>query len=138
VDGVLDRAALRSAVLGNPDALRRLERIVHPMVRAEERAFLARARRTGARAAVLDIPLLLETGGQKRVDHVVVVSAPRGVQIARVRRRRHMSQAQIEAVLARQMPDARKRRLADTVVQTGLSRHHALRTIRRVIRELLQ
>jgi dephospho-CoA kinase len=138
VNGALDRAALRTAVLGNPEALRRLERIVHPMVRAEERAFLARARRTGARAAVLDIPLLLETGGQKRVDHVVVVSAPRGVQIARVRRRRHMSQAQIEAVLARQMPDARKRRLADTVVQTGLSRHHALRTIRRVIRELLR
>jgi dephospho-CoA kinase len=137
VDGALDRAALRAAVLGRPDALRRLERIVHPMVQAEERAFLARARRAGARAAVLDIPLLFETGGQARVDHVVVVSAPRGVQIARVRRRRGMSQAQIEAILARQMPDARKRRLADTVVHTGLSRHHALRAIRRVIRDLL-
>jgi len=137
VNGALDRAALRSAVLGQPEALRRLERIIHPMVRAEERAFLARARRTGARVAVLDIPLLLETGGQQRVDHVVVMSAPRNVQIARVRKRRHMDQAQIEAVIARQMPDARKRRLADTVVQTGLSRHHALRTIRRVIREAL-
>jgi dephospho-CoA kinase len=137
VDGALDRAALRAAVLGKPEALRRLERIVHPMVQAEERAFLGRARRAGARAAVLDIPLLFETGGQARVDHVVVVSAPRGVQINRVRRRRHMSQAQIEAILARQMPDARKRRLADTVVLTGLSRHHALRTIRRLIREWL-
>jgi dephospho-CoA kinase len=138
VNGALDRAALRTAVLGNPDALRRLERIIHPMVRAEESAFLARARRSGKRVAVLDIPLLLETGGQQRVDHVLVVSAPRGVQIARVRKRRHMNQVQIEAVLARQMPDARKRRLADTVVQTGLSRHHALRTIRRLIRELLK
>ncbi len=136
-NGALDRVALRAAVLGQPEALRRLERIVHPMVRAEERAFLARARRTGARAAVLDIPLLLETGGQQRVDHVMVMSAPRNVQIARVRKRMHMDQAQIEAVIARQMPDAKKRRLADTVVQTGLSRHHALRTIRRVIREAL-
>ena len=137
VNRVLDRAALRTAVLGKPEALRRLERIVHPLVRAEERAFLARARRGGARLAVLDIPLLLETGGQHRVDHVMVVSAPRGVQIARVRKRGHMDQAQIEAVIARQMPDARKRRLADTVVLTGLSRHYALRTIRRVIREML-
>ena len=137
VNRVLDRAALRTAVLGKPEALRRLERIVHPLVRAEERAFLARARRGGARLAVLDIPLLLETGGQHRVDHVMVVSAPRGVQVARVRKRRHMDQAQIEAVIARQMPDARKRRLADTVVLTGLSRHYALRTIRRVIREML-
>jgi dephospho-CoA kinase len=67
----------------------------------------------------------------------MVVSAPRGVQVARVRKRGHMDQAQIEAVIARQMPDARKRRLADTVVLTGLSRHYALRTIRRVIREML-
>lgn len=136
-NGVLDRAALRTAVLGKPEALRRLERIVHPLVRADERAFLARARRGGARLAVLDIPLLLETDGRQRVDHVMVVSAPRGVQVARVRKRGHMDQAQIEAVIARQMPDARKRRLADTVVLTGLSRHYALRTIRRVIREML-
>ncbi|MCW3473670.1 dephospho-CoA kinase [Limobrevibacterium gyesilva] len=135
-DNTLDRAALRSAVLGRPDALARLEGIIHPMVRADERAFLARARRRGARAAVLDIPLLLETGGQARVDRVVVVSAPRAVQVARVRKRQRMDQAQIDAVIARQMPDARKRRLADVVVRTGLSRHHALRTIRRLIREL--
>jgi dephospho-CoA kinase len=136
-DGRLDRAALRAAVLGRPEALRRLEGIVHPMVRDAERAFLARARRAGARVAVLDIPLLLETGGRKRVDHVVVVSAPRDVQVQRVRRRGGMSAAQIASVIARQMPDARKRRLADTVVRTGLSRHHAQRTIRRLIREKL-
>jgi dephospho-CoA kinase len=138
VDGSLNRIALRDAVIGNPDALTRLERIIHPLVREQERAFIARARRAGARAVVLDIPLLLETGGQKRVDHILVVSAPRSVQIQRVRHRRRMDQGQIEAIIERQMPDARKRRLADTVVRTGLSRHYAQRTIRRLIRKLLQ
>ncbi len=137
-NGTLDRAALRAAVLGSTPALRRLEAIVHPLVRAEERRFLARARRAGARIAVLDIPLLLETGGQDRVDEVIVVSAPRDVQVSRVRRRRFMTPAQVDAVIARQMPDACKRRLADTVVRTGLSRHYALRAIRRRIRELLE
>ena len=135
-DGVLDRAALRAAVLGQPEALKRLERIVHPMVRQEERAFLARARRAGARAAVLDIPLLLETGGRRHVDTIVVVSAPRAVQIHRVGLRRRMDRAQIEAVIARQMPDAQKRRRADLVVRTGLSRFHALRTLRRFMQTL--
>lgn len=134
----LDRIALRDAVLGQPDALRRLESILHPMVRKQERAFLARARRAGARAAVLDIPLLLETRRSKpRLDKIVVASAPYDVQIARVRRRRQMGRAQIEAVIARQMPDAEKRRRADVVVRTGLSRHHALRTVRHLILELL-
>jgi dephospho-CoA kinase len=136
-DSQLDRAALRAAVLGHPEALTRLERIVHPMVRAEERAFLARARRAGSRLAVLDIPLLFETGGGRRADLVVVVSAPRDIQVDRVRRRRRMSKADVAAVLARQMPDAEKRRRADVVVRTGLSRHHAQRRLRRLIRELL-
>jgi dephospho-CoA kinase len=136
VDGQLDRAALRQAVLAHPDALRRLEAIIHPMVRAAETAFLARARRAGRRLVVLDIPLLLETSGNNRVDLIVVVSAPRAVQIQRVRRRRRMDQAQIAAIIARQMPDAQKRRLADLVVRTGLSRHYALRSIRRLIRNL--
>jgi dephospho-CoA kinase len=105
------------------------------MVRRDEKAFLARARRAGHRVAVLDIPLLFETGGRK-VDRVVVVSAPRTVQMHRVRLRRKMSAADIEAVLARQMPDAEKRRRADLVVRTGLSRFHALRTLRRLIEEL--
>jgi dephospho-CoA kinase len=132
----LDRSALRDRVLADPSALRRLEAIIHPLVRAEERAFLARARRAGARLAVLDIPLLLETGGEHRADIVMVVSAPRPVQIERVRRRRRMDPAQIEAVLARQMPDAEKRRRADVVVQTGLSKHHALRALKRLINEV--
>jgi len=137
-NGAIDREALRRAVLGNPDALRRLEAIVHPLVREAERAFLARARRGGARAVVLDIPLLFETGGEARVDCVVVVSAPRGVQAARLRRRRQMSERQIAAVIARQMPDREKRRRADVVVRTGLSRHYALGTLRRLIREFRQ
>jgi len=135
--GVLNRAALRHAVIGNQEAFTRLERIIHPLVRTEEKKFVARARRAGARAVVLDIPLLLETDGQQRVDHIVVVSAPRSVQIERVRHRRRMDPAQIEAIIARQMPDAQKRRRADTVVRTGLSRHHAQRAIRRLIRKLL-
>ena len=131
--GVLDRAALRRQVVFNTTALRRLEAIIHPLVRRAEGEFLARARRRGVPAAVLDIPLLLETGGQRRVDQVVVVSAPRAVQIARVRRRGGMTEAEIAAVIARQMPDAKKRGLADLVVRTGLSRHHARRQLRRYI-----
>lgn len=137
VDGVLNRAALRAAVIGRPEALRVLERILHPRVRAMERRFLARARRARRRAAVLDIPLLLETQGARRVDLVVVVSAPPAVQIQRVLARGKMDLAQIRAVIARQMPDAEKRRRADVVVRTGLSRHHAWRTLRRLILELL-
>ena len=136
-DDRLDRAALRAAVLGKPEALTRLEHIVHPLVRAEERAFLARARRAGSRAAVLDIPLLFETDGGRRADLIVVVSAPRSIQVHRVRKRRGMNAADVAAVIARQMPDAEKRRRADVVVHTGLSRHHAQRRIRRLIREKL-
>ena len=136
-DGAVDRMALRQAVLGNPDALARLEGILHPMVQQEERAFVARARRRGDRAVVLDIPLLFETGGDARVDRVVVVSAPRSVQMQRVRGRRRMTAADIAAVIARQMPDAEKRRRADVIVRTGLSRHHSLRTLSRLIREVL-
>ncbi len=135
-DGRLDRAALRRAVIGQPAALRQLERILHPLVQHAERRFLARAYRARARAAVLDIPLLLETGREQLVDLVVVVSAPRAVQTQRVRRRGRMDDAQIEAVIAQQMPDREKRRRAHVVIQTGLSRFHALRRLRRLILEL--
>jgi dephospho-CoA kinase len=135
-NGAVDRAALRQAVLGKPDALPRLEGILHPMVREEERAFVARARRRGARAVVLDIPLLLETGGDERVDRIIVVSAPHAVQMHRIRARRRMSDADVRAVIARQMPDAEKRRRADVVIHTGLSRHASLKTLTRLIREV--
>ena len=135
INGELQRPVLREAVLGHPDALRKLERIMHPRVRAAERRFLAHARTSGAKVAVLDVPLLFETGGEKRVDEIVVVSAPRAIQIARVRRRQKMAPEQIAAVLARQMPDAEKRRRADHVIRTGLSRFHALRSLKRQIQE---
>jgi dephospho-CoA kinase len=135
-DGAVDRAALRQAVLGNPGALTRLEHILHPMVEAEERAFVARARRAGKSAVVLDIPLLFETRGDRRVDTVVVVSAPLAIQVHRVALRRRMSKADVAAVIARQMPDREKRRRADVVLQTGLSRAHTLRALRRFIRTL--
>ena len=132
-DRALDRAALRSAVLGQPDALKRLERIVHPLVRDEERRFVQRARRARARAAVMDIPVLLEIDGIRRGDLVLAVSAPRAVQIHRVGRRRRMDRAQIEAVVARQLPDREKRRRADVVVRTGLSRFSATMQLRRLL-----
>jgi dephospho-CoA kinase len=133
-DGSVDRAVLRQAVLGDPQALSRLEAILHPMVREEEHAFVARARRRGCRAVVLDIPLLLETGGDRRVDRVIVVTAPRSIQIHRIRSRRKMSDSDIKAVIARQMSDAEKRRRADVIIRTGLSRHSSLKALSRVIR----
>jgi dephospho-CoA kinase len=136
-NGAVDRVALRHAVLGKPDALGRLERMLHPMVEHEERAFVARARRQGRRAVVLDIPLLFETGGDRRVDRIVVVSAPRAIQLHRIRSRRRMNAADIAAVIARQMPDAEKRRRADVIVRTGLSRHNSLKTLSRLIKEVL-
>lgn len=134
-NGVLNRAQLRQALTDRP-ALARLEAIMHPLVRRAERRFLARAHAARRRAVVLDIPLLLETGGDARVDHVVVVSAPAAVQRARIHRRGRMTEAQINAVLARQMPDARRRRRADTVIHTGLSRFHAVAQLRRLLRTL--
>jgi dephospho-CoA kinase len=135
-NGAVDRAALRAAVLGNREALTRLEHILHPMVEAEERDFVGRARRAGRRAVVLDIPLLFEVKGDARVDTVVVVSAPRAIQIHRVSLRRRMSKADVEAIIARQMPDAEKRRRADLVLRTGLSRNHTLRILNRFIQTL--
>ncbi len=132
--GAVDREALRRLVLGNPQALRQLEHIVHPLVRAEERRFLARCRRAGVGLAVLDIPLLLETRRDRRgLDAVLVVSAPARVQRLRVLGRRGMTEERLRAILARQMPDAEKRRRADHVVRTGLSKRHADAQIRRLV-----
>lgn len=133
IDGAVDRARLRAAAIQDPAAMTILERIIHPMVRARQRRFLAGARAARRPAAVLDIPLLFETHAERRMDIVVVVSAPATVQRARVRKRQRMTEAQIDAILARQTPDREKRRRADVVVQTGLSRYHALRRLRRLI-----
>ncbi|WP_376985021.1 dephospho-CoA kinase [Bosea sp. R86505] len=118
-DGAVDRPRLSAAVLGKPEAMARLEAIIHPLVREEEEAFLRRCRERGQGLAVLDVPLLLETGGEGRCDAVLVVSAPAEVQRARVLARAGMTPERLDAILARQMPDARKRARAHFIVDTS-------------------
>jgi dephospho-CoA kinase len=134
-DGEIDRQALGRAVFGNADRLRRLEATLHPLVRREERKFLAAARRRRRPVAALDIPLLFETGGERCCDLVVVVSAPAFVQRARVLSRAGMTTKRFGDIVSRQMPDAEKRRRADVVVPTGLGRRltwvRLLRLLRR-------
>ena len=129
----IDRAALGRLVFADPAALRRLEAILHPMVRQAERRFLAAARRQRRRLVVLDSPLLFETGGERRCDGVLVVSAPRAIQLARVMTRPGMTKARLAGVEARQMPDAQKRRRADFIISTGLGKRHSLRALRQAL-----
>lgn len=131
--GVVDRAKLSAAVLGRPEALAKLEAIVHPLVRAEEQAFLERAHKSGATVAVLDVPLLLETGGEGRCDAVVVVTAPAEVQRKRVLGRSGMTEEKLAAILARQMPDAEKRRRAHFLVDTSRGLVAAERQVRSIL-----
>jgi dephospho-CoA kinase len=121
VDGRIDRARLAAQLVGRPDAIKRLEAIVHPLVRAVSQRFIAEHARRGARAIVLDIPLLFETGGEKNVDAVVVVSAPPEVQRARVLSRPGMSAEKLDALLARQMSDADKRARAHFIIDSSRS-----------------
>ena len=132
-NGGVDRARLSAAVLGRPEALAKLEAIVHPLVRAEEQAFLARARKSGATVAVLDVPLLLETGGEGRCDAVVVVTAPVEVQRKRVLGRPGMTEEKLAAILARQMPVAEKRRRAHFLVDTSRGLVAAERQVRSIL-----
>ena len=118
-DGKVDRAKLGARVLGDAAALARLEAIVHPLVRASADRFVAEARAPGRPVVVLDIPLLFETGGEDRVDAVVVVSAPPEVQRARVLERPGMTPEKFSAILAKQLPDAEKRARADFVVDSS-------------------
>jgi dephospho-CoA kinase len=118
-NGTVDRKLLSARVLGDSAAFKRLEDIVHPLVQEAERRLLAEAERRGEKIAVLDIPLLFETGGEQRVDAVAVVSAPPDVQRARVLERPGMTLEKLETILAKQMPDAEKRRRADFVVDTS-------------------
>ncbi|SDZ94592.1 dephospho-CoA kinase [Rubrimonas cliftonensis] len=117
--GAVDRAALRRAILEDPDLLAGVEAVIHPLVAADRAAFLSRARGEGARIAVCDVPLLFETGSDRVVDVVVTVSAPAEVQRARVLARPGMTPQAFAAMLARQTPDAEKRARADFVIDTG-------------------
>ncbi|RCS22344.1 dephospho-CoA kinase [Phyllobacterium salinisoli] len=132
----VDRQKLSAAVLGQPDAMKKLEAIVHPLVRQEEQAFLENAGKAGADIAVLDIPLLLETGGEERVDRIVVVSAPPEVQRQRVLAREGMNSAKFDAILASQMADAEKRMRADFIVDTGSGLAAARHQVAAIIRQL--
>lgn len=137
VGGVVDRAKLGARVLGDTGALKRLETIIHPLVRVDADAFLARHRNAGESIAVLDIPLLFETGGRGRVDKVVVVTAPAEVQRQRVLARPGMTEEKLAAILAKQVPDEEKRRLADFVIDTGQGLDAARAAVDAIIAELI-
>ena len=133
VHGKVDRARLSAKVVHDPAAIERLEAIVHPMLGASRRKFLDDAERSGAPVAVIDVPLLYETGGEKRVDAVVVVTTTPENQRQRILARDNMSEEKLDAILARQLPDAEKRKRADFVVDTS----HGLDPVRIRIRDIL-
>jgi dephospho-CoA kinase len=133
VNGKVDRGRLSAQVVHDPAAIRQLEQIVHPMLRAYHQKFLDDAERSGAPVAVVDVPLLFETGGEKRVDAVVVVTTSPENQRERILARGTMTDEALEAILARQMPDAEKRKRADFVVDTS----HGLDPVRARIRDIL-
>ena len=134
--GGIDRTRLGRRVFSDPQALIRLEQIIHPLVAACEKRFLALARARREPLVVLDIPLLFESGAERRCDYVLVVSAPGLVQRQRVLRRPGMTERRLTAILEHQMPDREKRRRADFVVPTGSSRNLSLRRLRAIVRFL--
>jgi dephospho-CoA kinase len=133
VDGKVDRNRLSARLVQDPVAIRRLEQIVHPMLRAYHQKFLEDAEQSGAAVAVVDVPLLFETGGEKRVDAVVVVTTDPDIQRRRVLARDNMTSEILDAILARQLPDPEKRRRADFLVDTS----HGLDPVRDRIQEIL-
>ncbi len=133
VGGRVDRALLSAQVVHDPEAMRRLEGIVHPMLGASRQKFLEEAERSGAKVAVVDVPLLYETGGERRVDAVVVVTTTPDIQRRRILARDNMTGEKLDAILARQLPDAEKRQRADFVVDTS----HGLDPVRVRIRDIL-
>lgn len=133
-NGKVDRNRLSAQVVHDPAAIKRLESIVHPMLGASRQKFLHDAEQSGAPVAVVDVPLLYETGGEKRVDAVVVVTTSPEIQRARILARENMTGEKLDAILARQLPDAEKRRRADFVVDTS----HGLDPVRARIRDILK
>jgi dephospho-CoA kinase len=135
-DSKVDRQKLAAALLAEPGKFKHLEAIVHPLVFEAERAFLRDAAASGARMAVLEVPLLLETGGERRLDAVIVVSAPVEAQRIRVMGRTGMTLEKLEQMLSRQMSDADKRARADFVVDTGGSFEETYAQVDRIIESL--
>ncbi|WP_289034950.1 dephospho-CoA kinase [uncultured Roseibium sp.] len=136
VQGKVDRSLLSPQVLGKPEAMKCLEAIVHPLVQEEEQRFLETAHSKGRRAVLLDIPLLFETGGDRRVDVSVVVTADASVQRERVLARPGMTEERFEAILAKQMLDAEKRRRAHFLIDTGRGMEAARRSVKAILRAL--
>tara|TARA_R110000824_G_scaffold118960_14_gene271939 strand:+ start:58537 stop:59160 length:624 start_codon:yes stop_codon:yes gene_type:complete len=136
VDGAVDRQALSRAVLGLPEQMKKLEAIVHPLVGQAQLDFLKKAKADGHEAVLLDIPLLYETGGETRVDVVVVVSAPYHIQEQRVLARPGMDEAKFAAIHAKQVPDAEKRSRADFVIETDKGLDHAFEAVKNVMASL--
>ena len=134
VEGKVDRARLSALLVHDPAAMQKLERIVHPMLGASRKKFLDQAERSGAPVAVVDVPLLYETGGENRVDAVVVVTTSPDVQRERILARDNMTGEKLDAILARQLPDSEKRKRADFVVDTS----HGLEPVRARIRDILE
>lgn len=135
-EGAVDRTRLSAQVVGKPEAMKRLEAIIHPLVRQAQTEWLQAREAEGARLAVLDIPLLFETGGDALMDKVVVVSAPPEVQRQRVLARPDMTQEKFEAILAKQVPDAQKRARADYVVETDKGLDHAFEQVKAIVKDL--
>ncbi|HLN25357.1 MAG TPA: dephospho-CoA kinase [Patescibacteria group bacterium] len=134
--GVVERSRLGARVFGDPQALKTLENILHPLVRADERRFLQRANRQGKKIVALDIPLLFETHGDKRVDAVAVVTCPAFLQEQRVMARHGMTHGKLEVIRDRQMSDSEKRRRADFVIPTGSGRRRTLRMLQAAVAAL--
>ena len=133
VDGKVDRQRLSARVIHHPEAMAKLEAIIHPLVRLKEEAFLKRAEQSGAGLVVLDIPLLFETNAQLRVDKILVVTAPAETQRQRVLARPAMTPDKLKTILAKQMPDPQKRAKADYVINTGLGLDKAREEVRKLI-----
>jgi len=133
-DGVVDRAELSTRVVGKPEAFARLEAIIHPLVRQASRDFREKAEKAGHEVCLVDVPLLFETGGDSNVDVVVVVTADADIQRERVLARDGMTAERFEAILAKQMPDAEKRKRADFIVDTG----HGLEAAERQVEDILK
>lgn len=136
VEGIVDRQRLSARVIHHPEAMAKLESIIHPLVQLKEEAFLKRAEQSGAALVVLDIPLLFETHAQARVDKILVVTAPPETQCQRVLARPGMTPDKLKTILSRQLPDAQKRAKADYVINTGLGLDKAREEVRKLIKLL--
>lgn len=138
LDGVVDRKKLGAKVIGNPEALKRLEGYIHPLVRKDADAFVEKHRAAGTPIVLLDIPLLFETAGMDRVDRIVVVTAPTDIQRERVLSREGMTEEKFAAILSKQVPDSEKRRRADYIIDSSRGLEHARQQVRQIVKELAQ